>query len=119
MISMTLPLAPSTNHLFINRRGGGRALAPKYLAWRAEAGTEIMAQRPSWGSVRTVEGNYCLVIGIPADARLDLDNVVKATSDLLVSMGIVEDDSRADIIILRRGRELAGTKRMRVTVSGA
>ena len=43
---LLLPVPPSTNNLFVNKRGGGRARAAVYRSWLIEAGWEIKLQRP-------------------------------------------------------------------------
>jgi Holliday junction resolvase RusA-like endonuclease len=67
--------------------------------------------------VRTIHGNYILVVSVPFDARIDLGNVIKATEDLLTKMQVIEDDRLATYIVLRRSGELAGGDRMKVSVS--
>jgi len=44
---------------------------------------------------KTVDGEYALHIrAVRSNKRRDLDNLLKATSDLLVELRIVEDDSQ-------------------------
>jgi len=44
---------------------------------------------------KTVDGEYALHIrAVRSNKRRDLDNILKATSDLLVELRIVEDDSQ-------------------------
>lgn len=83
-------LPPSANKLW--RAVNGRVLkSAEYRSWldamawtwREQAGTQ------------KVHGQYALTIamGKPDRRRRDLDNSLKALSDLLVASGVVEDDS--------------------------
>jgi crossover junction endodeoxyribonuclease RusA len=91
-----LPLPPSANNLFINLRGGGRALAPKYRAWREAAVATIAV---TVGGAR-VAGPYALRIeaGRPDKRRRDLDGLLKGISDALVKGQAVDDDSVCESI---------------------
>lgn len=62
---------------------------PEYVAWQNEAGWMLRAQRPG-----RVTGAYELTVTVPR-VGIDLDNAIKATSDLLVTHSIVEDDKLA------------------------
>ena len=89
MIQLTLPLAPSVNALW--RISGSRMYRTKvYKDWLEEAGWMIREQTKDM-----IEGEYALHIRAQkTNKRRDLDNILKATSDLLVQMKIVEDDSQ-------------------------
>ena len=104
MIELRLPLPPSTNNLYISV-GKKRIVSPKYRAWREEAGEMLIAQKP-----RSVLGDYDLWLYVewPDKRKRDLDNAIKAVSDLLVSHQLVEDDSRCQALPIYRsiqGRE--------------
>jgi crossover junction endodeoxyribonuclease RusA len=89
MITLTLPLAPSVNSLW--RISGKRMYRTKqYKEWAEEAGWMIRQQ-----TKECIDGPYALHIRAlkPDKRRRDLDNIIKATSDLLVEMQIIEDDS--------------------------
>lgn len=96
MIDLDLPFPPSTNTLFRNagNRDGttlrGRIRTKKYLAWIDEASKEAMAQRQN-----AIKGHVKLHIALdrPDKRKRDLSNYIKAPEDLLVSMGLIEDDS--------------------------
>lgn len=85
-----VPMPPSVNGLWLNVPGRGRAKTDAYRAWLQEAGWLIRAQRP-----RPISGYVALSLraGI-APRRRDLDNLLKPICDLLVQMGVIEDDSR-------------------------
>lgn len=81
-------LPPSTNALFANS-SRGRFKTPAYKAWISTAGWELREQRP-----KTVAGAYALEMRFGRkNKRRDLDNTIKAVSDLLVEHRVVEDDS--------------------------
>ena len=89
MIQIELPLAPSVNALW--RISGKRLYRTKqYKDWLEEAGWMVRQQ-----TRKTVDGEYALHIrAVRSNKRRDLDNILKATSDLLVELRIVEDDSQ-------------------------
>lgn len=89
MITLELPLAPSVNSLW--RITGKRMYRTKqYKDWMEEAGWMIRKQ-----TKQIIEGEYALHIrALRSNKRRDLDNLLKATSDLLVAMKVVEDDSQ-------------------------
>lgn len=101
MISVTLPYPPTTNNLFINQ-GKGRAKSPRYRAWLAEAGAEIMANGPRLNAHK-ISGpyNFFMIAERPDNRRRDLSNLCKPVEDLLVSMGLIADDSDAQSIEMR------------------
>ena len=92
-----LPIPPSTNHLFANRLGLGRVKTGHYKAWLTEAGLKLKLQHPM-----PVHGRYSLLIRIPQGLQGDIDNRIKAVSDLLVAHAIVIDDRHAWRITVER-----------------
>lgn len=95
-VTLHLPYPPSTNRLWQKIRGG-MSKTPRYATWTVAAGQELASQRP--GRVR---GYYMLSLSLsrPDKRRRDLDNAVKAISDLLVTHGVVDDDSMARRVML-------------------
>lgn len=86
---------PSVNNLFatVGRR---RIKSRAYKAWLKVAGWEINSQR-----VQPVAGRVAVAYAIerPKDnRRRDVSNLEKGLSDLLVTMGIIADDSLIDRI---------------------
>ena len=83
-----LPIAPSANGLWLNVAGHGRTKAPAYRAWLQEAGWMLKEQH-----VPRVTGTVALTLlaGLPERPR-DIDNLLKATCDLLQINGVVEND---------------------------
>lgn len=93
----TLPMPPTANNLFANFKGRGRVKTDKYIKWIHTAGWSLKAQKPA-----KIAGNYALTVVVPAKTLGDIDNRIKALSDLLVEHGIVEDDSLAWSVSIRR-----------------
>jgi crossover junction endodeoxyribonuclease RusA len=100
MITLVLPLPPSVNAAYRNVRGKGRAKTQKYRDWEADAGVYLMQQR-EWKSQK-VNGSYELDIRLPENIKGDIDNRIKCVSDLLVSVGAVEDDKHARRVSIER-----------------
>lgn len=69
-----------------------------YMAWIALALVEGRRQKPS-----TITGPYKLSVQAirPDKRKRDLGNLLKATEDLLVHLGVIEDDSHAEMISMR------------------
>jgi crossover junction endodeoxyribonuclease RusA len=100
MIRAVLPYPPSTNTLYRNVSGKGRVKTAKYKQWIDEAGFVLMFKH-----LPAITGPYVLQIDLfQSDARRrDIDNGIKAISDLLVAHGLVEDDSLCmDLKVSRR-----------------
>jgi Holliday junction resolvase RusA-like endonuclease len=90
MIRLELPLAPSVNRLWRTTKTGGMYRSKVYTDWLEEAGWMIKQQTKDM-----IFGEYILhVAAVKPDKRhRDLDNLLKATSDLLVKMHIIQTDS--------------------------
>lgn len=89
MIRLTLPMPPSVNGLFANKKAGGRIKTKQYKDWQKLAGACIR------DSHRQSLGPYVLSIALrrsSVSVLSDLTNREKAISDLLVEHGIVKDD---------------------------
>lgn len=94
---LTFPAPPSANSTTRNVPRRGRVKTKAYIDWIKEAGYTIAA-----GSPGRVIGPYHLEIRVRrASLRRDLGNYEKPISDLLVSMGIVDDDRHCESIDLR------------------
>jgi len=110
VISLSLSLPPSANALYRNvtareraafkdQKKLGRAKTERYKAWLRSAGNEILATPLDRRS--SVKGPFVLtvLIGRHGDMRQhDLDNLLKATLDLLQAHGLVENDCFAESI---------------------
>lgn len=95
-IVLSLPMPPTTNHLYATAENGGRFKSQEYNDWLAEAGWRVQAQRPG-----RIAGPYEIeaVFARPS-RRCDLDNRFKPLSDLLVKQRVVQDDHLAEKITL-------------------
>lgn len=95
-----VPVPPSTNKLYatIGRR---RVKAMSYLAWINEAGWEIKSQHPF-----LIPGQVAVEYVCPINPKRDLGNFEKGLSDLLVRMGIIEDDKHITEIRLKWARNI-------------
>jgi Holliday junction resolvase RusA-like endonuclease len=94
-VRLMLPVPVSVNEIYSRRVGGGLRLSDAYSAWISEAGWRLNMQRPG-----RVSGNYQLTLRLPTESGLDLDNGIKATSDLLQLHGVVSNDRWASRIVL-------------------
>lgn len=83
-------VSPSANNLFVNRRGG-RARSPEYLQWQNDAGWLIKARQP-----RATKGPVAILIEAPVNRKRDIDNIQKPVIDLLVKLGLIDDDRWVD-----------------------
>jgi Holliday junction resolvase RusA-like endonuclease len=84
---VTLPFPPTVNNLFANTPNG-RVRTAKYRAWAKAALTHCRG-------ARRIAGPYRLTVLAtrPDSRKRDLSNLLKATEDLLVKAGLVQDDS--------------------------
>jgi len=88
-VMLELPAPISTNKLWrpIKRNSSAAMVkSQEYLNWISEAGYKLNAQRPGM-----VVGHFALHLWI-GSSRIDLDNAIKATLDLLQSQGVIEND---------------------------
>jgi Holliday junction resolvase RusA-like endonuclease len=107
---ITIPAPPSTNALFFNVKGRGRAKSVAYKAWIDEAGWKLKAQSPA-----AVPGRVVVVIGIERDNSLsDIDNRSKALLDLLVAHKIIKDDRYVTALAMAWAAKADGLARIAV-----
>jgi len=83
-----LPLPPSVNQLYFNRKGG-RAKTKLYEDWITVARDALRKQKAI-----PIFGQVSIEYVISEKSRCDLGNHEKALTDLLVTHGILEDDSK-------------------------
>lgn len=96
-IELHIPvLPPSANNM--NGYGRGRVYRSKaYERWLDAAGKIIKSQKP-WGIV----GPYKLTIqAVRQNAKADIDNIIKPTSDLLQLVGVVANDCHCEFVSAR------------------
>lgn len=92
VVAITMPVPPSVNNAYVNIPGRGRVPGKQLRQWKELAGWEVLQQRP-----KRVNGDVSIQIEVArfqSKSRNDIDNRIKAALDLLVSLGIIEDDSR-------------------------
>jgi Holliday junction resolvase RusA-like endonuclease len=85
-----VPMPPSLNNAFVNVAGKGRVRSKAYRAWAEVAGWMVKARMNG-----AVNGPVTVSIDICPSTRraYDLDNRAKPCLDLLVSCGVIPDDS--------------------------
>lgn len=89
LIRYQFAFPPSTNHLFANA-GKGRIKSEGYRRWIKGAQGAILEQgrKRQPGPV-----SLSLALVRPDNRKRDLSNAIKSVEDLLVGMGVIEDDS--------------------------
>jgi Holliday junction resolvase RusA-like endonuclease len=95
-ITLDLPMPPSLNRLWKigkNRKTGKRFLmrSPAYEAWLTEAGYSVATQMRAQ-PVKAISGLYSLTLRLRLGATSDLDNRIKAVSDLLQAHRVIDND---------------------------
>jgi len=88
-VNVTLPiLPPSSNHMFVNVPGRGRVKSKEYRAWVAQMGAFLNAACRG-----RMVGRANVSIFLENIPGADIDNRIKPVLDLLVTVGILADDS--------------------------
>ncbi len=95
-LSLSLPFPPSVNGLYFNLKHGGRVKTTRYQEWIKSASVALNSQNLGVSPYNPkfkepVEVSY--VVGRPDKRIRDLSNTLKALDDILVSYGILKDDS--------------------------
>lgn len=89
--SVSIPIPPSVNGLYVNAPGKGRRKTGKYKQWLAAALWPIKAGLPVLGTPISIEvritGGRGFLIGS------DVSNRIKAAEDALVKTGRIPDDN--------------------------
>lgn len=107
-VHIDLPLPISTNALW-RPVNGGMVKTDRYRSWHRTAGDQLANQRPG-----RVAGPYTLTLLVNRRrSKMDLDNAIKATSDLLQHHGVIDNDRKAEEIHAKWSDLVTG---MRVTV---
>lgn len=108
--NITLP--PSVNAIWSRSLSGQVRLSDAYRTWKRDAGWELKLQRQP-----PIKGHYTLAIRVQTGStKADLGNLEKATSDLLQSLGIIENDSLSRRITLEWAEDV---KLLEITVKAA
>lgn len=92
-----LPMPPSVNALFANRKQKGkkgRVPTKRYRAWLRSATMWARMQHPApIGGAVHVTFYFCR-----AETKADPDNLLKAPMDLLVKLGLIRDDGPSVVL---------------------
>lgn len=104
MIQLTLPLAPTINHYYL-QKGHRKFIGPKGHKFRQEV-AEIVAA----AGHPTIEGRVALFASVyPANKiRQDIDNRAKPLQDALTHAGVWLDDSQVDLLVMARQSVVKG-----------
>lgn len=87
-LTLTMPIPPSSNNMFINVPNRGRVKSKAYKAWIEDAGWTILQQ-----GIRRIAGPVTVHIRCKRlSGRADIDNRVKPVLDLLVLHRAIDDD---------------------------
>ena len=92
-LDFDIPLPVSNNRLQRSTASGRRFNTSQYAEWKEEAGKDILAQRAMLSMRRRIEGHYGFMIVMNPGVRIDLNNALKASIDLMHWMNITDDDS--------------------------
>lgn len=89
-LELSLGFPPSVNRLWRVSKSGGMYRSPKYAEWRKVTLWEVAAQ----ARAKKIKGEYKLTVHMvkPDKRHRDLDNAIKALSDILESSGVIEND---------------------------
>jgi len=96
-----LPFPPTVNNLFVNVPGRGRVPSQRYKDWREDANRLLLTQVPLPRFLGPVSLKF--TFGRPDARRRDLSNLIKAAEDMIVSAGVIEDDSKVHRIVAEWG----------------
>lgn len=113
-IVATLPVPPSANHLFANKRDGGRVKTKDYDAWLEEARWHLKRAWAACGSPSFGDQPMRLSIAVGIDRGRDVSNCCKAIEDAMVKFLPVPDDRWNDYIALSRRSEIDGLADIRL-----
>lgn len=100
-VSLELTLPPSINRAYRNVQGRGRVATDDLKNWKRNAGWEIHLARCG-----RVTGPYTLSILVPSTMRGDVDNRIKAISDILVAHTVTPDDRMAKRMSVERSSDV-------------
>lgn len=115
-LTVTMPLPPSANNMFVNLKGGGRAKSAAYKAWIEDARYHLMmawraAGKPVWPEKQPMQIHFRL--GLEGRKR-DPSNCIKAIEDILVRDLPVPDDRWNDFGSWQRDENIPGLARVTI-----
>ena len=85
---IVLPFPPGVNSLYPDR-GERRRKSERYRDWKTAAGWELKRQRPR---ALACQVDIDLDLWRPDDRHRDIDGLIKAPVDLLVTHGVIVND---------------------------
>jgi Holliday junction resolvase RusA-like endonuclease len=90
-ITLDLSLPPSVNRLW-KVSNGKLYRSPQYMQWLKTAGVELISQKPKL-PCKAISGPYSMILRLKLGGASDLDNRIKAVSDLLQAHQIIQNDN--------------------------
>lgn len=108
MITLVLPLPPTTNRLWVPVRtpAGAKMVKRKsYADWSAMAAREVAAQRAG----AEIAAPFSAAILLPDDGAFDLDNMVKPLMDACQAGGAIANDKMMRRLVVDADDTRAGT----------
>lgn len=95
MLTVELPMPPSIWKLY-KGFGSNRHKSKVYKQWIKEAGWFLIQQRNAGGKHKQIKGDIAVEFEAyrPAGKKADIDNLLKASLDLLTATGTIGDDSQ-------------------------
>lgn len=123
MKTLKLPIPPSVNAAYGNRKSGkgpGRYKTSAYKAWeRLADGWAMEAGLFRHGVRPFVTGKAVIVVRLPVNMRGDVYNRGKVPEDWLVSRGFTADDKHNDSVECRRDPTMGRVQYCLIDISEA
>jgi len=118
-IAFVLPVAPTTNSAWYNRRGGrgfGRIRSERYHRWLRQADKWYQIQK--LGQLPKLPPPFRCHMEFP-HIKGDIDNRAKLLLDYMVSREITPDDRHCCELVLKRGHQCDGMVWIKLFPAGA
>lgn len=107
MITLSLPLPPSSNNAYVNVRGRGRVPSQEHTRWKRDAERIALVQYLDLAKPE-IATPYRMTIRVNVNHKSDIANREKLLTDMLVRAGIIPDDRWMNEITIRRDNTVAG-----------
>jgi len=88
MLTLDLPVPPSSNNAYINVRGRGRVPSKDHTRWKKDAGRIALEQFADWGCPE-ITTPYRVLILVNINRKSDIANREKLLTDMLVKNNII------------------------------
>lgn len=92
-VSFALPVPPSVNNLYRNRKEGGRARSAHYATWATQALAEVRRQKVQPPAPGPFKITVTVTGGVGFSKGRDIDNVLKPVVDLAKSARLIRNDN--------------------------